>query len=90
MSSIHTPLFVEALDVYLLHFAKRCPAVTPTHITSLIQLIEQHIAVEDERGTHHAESTKMHFDATKSYIARKRTSDPRFEDIELKIEEVAD
>ena len=79
---MHTPLFVEALDVYLLHFAHRCPAVTPTFISSLIQLIEQQLAEEGDMGKEQTQKAKVHFLATKRYIASKRASDPRFEEIQ--------
>ena len=79
MVSTHTPLFVEALDVYLLHFANRSPAVTPTYISSLILLIKQQLAVDAERGV---QCTQVHFDATMRYIARKRRNELRFADLE--------
>lgn len=82
VASMHTPLFVEALDIYLQHFSNRCAAITPTYITSLIQLIEQQLAEEGEHGKEHTQRARIHFDATKRYIVAKRASDPRFEEIQ--------
>lgn len=81
VASLHTPLFVEALDMYLLHFHYRCPAVTPTYITSLMQLIEQQLLEESDDGNDHIQRARVHFEATKQYLASKRASDPRFEEI---------
>ena len=78
---MHTPLFVEALDIYLMHFAKRCPAITPTYISSLMLLIEQQIAEDKEHDTQATQRVRIHFDATKQYIADKCSSDARFDEI---------
>lgn len=44
VTSTHTPLFVEVLDVYLWHYSASCESITPKYISSLLQLIEQQLA----------------------------------------------
>lgn len=79
---MHTSLFVEVLDTYLLHFTHRCPAVTTKYVSSLIQLIEQQFAEQSEQGAQEIQSLRAHFEATKRFIASKQANDPRFEDIQ--------
>ena len=81
VAQMHTPLFVETLDMYVLHFAHRCAAVTPAYISSLIQLVEQQLS-EDTEGKEQTQKARLHFDATKRYIASKCASDARFEEIQ--------
>ena len=61
-------------------------ARTHRYITSLIQLIEQQLAEEGEGGTGGGKEQSMrarsHFEATKAYIALKKTTDERFVEIE--------
>jgi len=84
VAGMHTSLFVEALDTYLLHFAHRCTAVTPQYISSLLQLIEQQLAEEgDAAGKEATLKARAHFEATKAYIASKKLGDDtRFAEIE--------
>ena len=43
VNAMHIPLFVEALDTYLLHYAAASPAITSAYISSLMQLIAQQL-----------------------------------------------
>ncbi len=58
VSSTHTPLFVEILDAYLFHFSSANPAVLPSYLSSLLQLIEQQLAEEESAQ---AGATAKHF-----------------------------
>lgn len=82
VASMHTPLFVETLDMYLVHFAHRCAAITPGYISSLIQLIEQQFSEDTDPTKESTEKARLHFMAAKRYIASKRINDPRFEEIQ--------
>lgn len=46
-----------------------------------MQLIEQQLAEEGEHGKDHSQRARLHFLATKRYIASKRASDHRFDEI---------
>ena len=53
------------------------------YISSLIQLVEQQLAEESEQGKEVTAKARIHFEATKRYIASKKLSDPRFEEISV-------
>jgi len=75
VSSMHTPLFVEILEVYLLHYHARCEAVLPSYLSSLMQLIEQQLGDEPSQA-------RTHFINTQAYVTAKRLTNPRFAEIE--------
>jgi len=79
VSSTHTPLFVEILDAYLYHFAAANPAVLPSYLTSLLQLIEQQLAEEESTP---AGATAKHFVNCQTYVASRKKTDTRFAEIE--------
>ena len=80
VSSMHTPLFVEILDAYLYHYGASNPAVLPSYISSLLQLIEQQLTEEaDSKSTAIA---RPHFENCKNFVAGKRVIDSRFAEIE--------
>ena len=84
-NSLHIPLFVEALDTYLLHFSAACPAITSTYVTSLMQLIAQQLAESaDAEGAAKEAVSKatVHFHNIKAYLAAKQGQDERFKEIE--------
>jgi len=82
VSSMHTPLFVEVLDIYLLHYSAMCESITPKYITSLLQLVEQQLAEQEEGvANDSAQRARMHFNNIKAFMATKRASDPRFAEV---------
>ena len=82
-TGLHTPLFVEALDTYLIHFGRSEPHVTGGYIASLLQLIEQQLADggDDNPSAAAAEAlhrAKLHFANTAKYLEAKRAAGGRF------------
>jgi len=82
VNSMHIPLFVEALDCYLLHFAAASPAITPAYIASLIQLIAQQL-IEVSGDDPALSRARAHFASTKAFLLAKRAEEPRFAQIEV-------
>ena len=85
-TGLHTPLFVEALDTYLIHFGRAEPHVTGGYIASLLQLIEQQLADggDDNPSAAAAEAlhrAKLHFANTAKYLEAKRAAGGRFAEI---------
>jgi vacuolar protein sorting-associated protein 35 len=78
VSSMHTPLFVEILEVYIYHYHKACDAVLPSYLSSLLQLIEQQIGEEPSPA-------RTHFLNTKAYVEAKKKTEPRFAEIEVNV-----
>jgi len=79
ISSTHTPLFVEILDAYLYHFSTANPAVLPSYLASLLQLIEQQLA--EEEGAQNGPTAK-HFSNCQAYVTARKKADKRFAEIE--------
>ena len=83
VSGMHTPLFVEILDVYLYHYHAKCAAVLPSYISSLMQLVEQQLTDDAVADDAKLAQARAHFGASKAYVAAKRLTDERFAEIEI-------
>jgi len=70
VSNAHTPLFVEILEAYLWHYNQRNELVTTAYLTSLMQLIDQHLA--EESGTEQPGDTyRTRYANVQKHIAAK-------------------
>jgi len=68
VSNMHTALFVEVLEGYLWHYDQANELVTATYITSLMQLIEQHL--EEEAA---AAALRQRYAAIRAHLTYKAT-----------------
>ena len=86
VNAMHIPLFVEALDAYLLHYAASSPAITAAYISSLMQLIAQQLLEDGSAqgaGAEGVARARAHFNHTKAYLQAKAKDDPRFAEIDF-------
>uniref|UniRef100_A0A7S0JA92 Vacuolar protein sorting-associated protein 35 n=1 Tax=Calcidiscus leptoporus TaxID=127549 RepID=A0A7S0JA92_9EUKA len=71
VSNTHTPLFVEILEAYLWHFDQKNELVTTEYLTSLVQLIDQHLAEESRAGEVASEAHRTRYANVQRHIAAK-------------------
>ena len=88
-SGMHAPLFVEILDAYLWHYEQGNDLVTLAYISSLMQLIDQHVAEwrSDWQAASDAPGAPAHvvrYVATRRHISAKvRGGSQKYEGLQL-------